>query len=261
MGARRSVHRPKALGRRRRRRLASRVARAVGVLFALLAGLAHAQRGPGAVFDHFTTAFRLDGAHEFAECESCHVDGLFVGTPTRCSGCHAQGTRVRATPQPPQHIATTEFCDSCHRTNTWAPVIAVDHLETKGTCVSCHDGRHALGKPVDHIPAGNQCDDCHRTVAFSPATFDHAGVTSACFSCHNGTTAVGKPVGHILATNLCEDCHNTLSFATVARVDHTQVLGACSSCHNGVIAMGKFAGHIPTTAECGACHNTTSFKQ
>ncbi len=206
MRASRSVHTSEWL---RRRRCVALVARVAGALLVLVAaGGVSAQRGPGAVFDHFTTAFRLDGAHQFAECESCHVDGQFVGTPTRCGGCHAEGTRVRATPRPAQHIATTELCDSCHRTNTWAPVIAVDHLETLGTCASCHDGRHALGKPANHIPASNQCGDCHRTTAFSPATFDHAGITSACVSCHNGTTAVGKPVNHVPATNLCEDCHN-----------------------------------------------------
>ena len=51
-------------------------------------------------FDHFTTAFPLEGAHQFAHCESCHVDGQFAGTPVQCAGCHSQGSRVRATFQP-----------------------------------------------------------------------------------------------------------------------------------------------------------------
>jgi hypothetical protein len=234
----------------------------IGVLalMLLLAAPAVAQRGGTAVFDHFTTAFRLDGAHQFAACESCHVDGLFAGTPLQCSGCHAQGTRVRATSQPAQHMLTTEFCDSCHRTTSWVPVVAVDHVEVFGTCVSCHDGGRAMGKPPDHIPASDQCDDCHRTIAFSPATFEHLGITSGCFTCHNGTTALGKPVDHIPATNICEDCHNLVSFSPVARVDHAQVLGVCSGCHNNVIAPGQFPGHIPTTAECDTCHNTTAWK-
>jgi hypothetical protein len=229
-------------------------------LVLLAAGPAGAQRSGTAVFDHFTTAFRLDGAHQFATCESCHVDGLFAGAPLQCSGCHAQGARVRATSQPAQHMLTTELCDSCHRTTSWVPVVAVDHVEVFGTCVSCHDGGRALGKPPDHIPASDQCDDCHRTIAFSPATFEHAGITGGCFTCHNGTTALGKPVDHIPATNICEDCHNVVSFSPVARVDHAQVLGVCSGCHNNVIAPGQFPGHIPTTAECDTCHNTTAWK-
>ena len=46
-------------------------------------------------FDHFTTGFRLQGMHRFADCESCHADGLFAGTPRQCVGCHAQASRVR----------------------------------------------------------------------------------------------------------------------------------------------------------------------
>jgi predicted CXXCH cytochrome family protein len=222
--------------------------------------VAWSQASVSSAFDHFTTGFRLDGAHQFAECSSCHVDGLFEGTPTHCGGCHTQASRIRATAQPTQHVSTTEFCESCHRTNVWVPVARVDHLETQGTCASCHDNRDAMGKPVDHIPTSDQCDDCHRSVAWAPAAFSHTGITSGCFSCHNGMTATGKPVNHIPATNLCEDCHNTVMFSPVARVDHLQVLGVCSSCHNGTIARGQFVGHIPTTAECDTCHNTTSFR-
>jgi hypothetical protein len=232
------------------------------LLLAALSGGAESQERSSPVFDHFTTAFRLDGAHQFATCEGCHVDGLFAGTPVQCSGCHGQGTRVRATFQPVQHIRTTEFCDSCHRTTGWVPVVAVDHVEVFGTCASCHDNRLALGKPVNHLPTSNQCDDCHRTVAFSPATFDHVGISSGCFGCHNGATAFGKPADHIPATNICEDCHSVIGFSPVGRVDHTQVLGVCSGCHNNVIAMGQFAGHIATGAtECDACHNTTAWDQ
>ena len=234
----------------------------VGGLLALwaLAGVVASQERAASVFDHFTTAFTLDGAHQFADCESCHVDGLFAGTPTQCTGCHNPASRVRATAQPTQHMLTTEFCDSCHRTTGWVPVLAVDHVEVFGTCTSCHDGGRAPGKPADHLPTSNQCDDCHRTIAWSPAAFDHVGIASGCFACHNGTTVLGKPMAHIPATNICEDCHNVQSFSPVGRVDHSQVLGVCSGCHNNVIAMGQLPGHIPTTAECSTCHNTTAWR-
>jgi hypothetical protein len=246
----------------RGRGMARTYIRIAALLLAALSGGAASQERASLVFDHFTTAFRLDGAHQFVACEGCHVDGAFAGTPLQCSGCHAQGTRVRATSQPIQHVRTTEFCDSCHRTAGWVPVIAVDHVEVFGTCSSCHDGGRALGKPAAHLPTSNQCDDCHRTAAFSPAAFDHVGIASGCFGCHNGTAAFGKPADHIPATNVCEDCHGVMSFSPVGRVDHTQVLGVCSGCHNNVIAMGQFAGHIATGAtECDACHSTTAWDQ
>ena len=125
---------------------------------------------------------------------------------------------------------------------------------------SCHNGARVPGKPVDHILASEQCDDCHRSIAWTPATFDHAGITAGCFGCHNGIMAMGKPVDHIPATNVCEDCHRVAAFSPVARVDHFQVLGVCSGCHNNTIAMGQQAGHIPTTAECNTCHNTTAWR-
>jgi hypothetical protein len=138
------------------------------LLFALahVATVARPQASLSSVFDHFTTAFPLDGAHQFAECESCHVDGMFSGTPLECRDCHSQRSRIRATAQPAKHLPTSEHCESCHRTNGWVPVARVDHLEVNGSCFACHNGTVAMGKPVDHIPAPNFCEDCHRVGAW-----------------------------------------------------------------------------------------------
>ena len=114
-------------------------------------------------FDHFTTGFRLEGAHRYAECESCHSDGSFAGTPTRCEGCHTQSSRTRATPRPPTHLPTTDRCDSCHRPNAWTPVIRFDHLEVFGRCSSCHNNVVTAGQQPQHIPTTAECDDCHNT--------------------------------------------------------------------------------------------------
>jgi len=211
-------------------------------------------------FDHYTTGFRLDGAHRFADCESCHADGMFSGTPVDCSGCHTQASRVNATSQPAFHIPTSDRCAACHRADTWVATARIDHFEVQGTCSSCHNGQKAGGQPFDHLPTGNQCDDCHRTTAWVPAVFDHAGIVGGCFSCHNGMIAMGKPADHIPATNLCEDCHNTITWSPVNRVNHLQVLGTCSGCHNGIIAMGQHPQHIPTSAECDGCHNTIAWR-
>lgn len=227
---------------------------------ALLPTAAPAQSSIASNFDHYTTGFRLDGEHQFAACESCHTDGMFVGTPRDCVGCHTESSRVRATTKTTQHVLTSERCDACHRTSGFIPIMRMDHLEAFGSCASCHDGRRARGKPPDHVPAGEMCDDCHRTTAFVPAAFSHDSIVDNCASCHNGVVAMGKPVTHIQATNLCEDCHNVLSFSPVARVDHSQVLGTCSSCHNGVTATGQHPQHTPTTAECDTCHNTIAWR-
>ena len=232
----------------------------LGILALLLLPVVPGQADAQSTFDHFTTGFRLDGAHRVAECESCHTDGLFAGTPTQCSGCHTQAGRINATSKPAVHVTTTDRCDACHRSNAWVAVSRVDHLEVLGTCISCHNGRKANGKPVNHLPTSDQCDDCHRSTAWVPAAFDHAGIAGACFSCHNGAIAMGKPVNHIPATDLCEDCHNTITWSSVSRIDHLQVLGTCSTCHNGMIATGQHPQHTPTTAECDTCHNTIAWR-
>ena len=138
----------------------------LAVLALLLIPVAPQRSVAQSTFDHFTTGFRLEGAHRFAACESCHTDGMFAGTPHHCAGCHSQSSRSNATSQPQTHITTSNRCDACHRPNTWVGVIRVDHLETRGACYSCHNGRKANGKPPTHVPAPNTCEDCHNTVAW-----------------------------------------------------------------------------------------------
>jgi hypothetical protein len=210
-------------------------------------------------FDHFSTGYPLEGSHRNADCQRCHVGGIFQGTPRQCSTCHARAGLVRATPMPPDHILSTSLCQDCHLDTTWSPVRRVDHSQVIGSCNSCHNGIAATGKPIDHPPSPEQCEVCHRTNAWLPAGFDHAMVSGNCSSCHNGTTAEGKNTSHINTSNVCEDCHRTTLWSPVIRVDHLQVLGNCSSCHNGSIAEGKNAGHIPSGANCDDCHTTNAW--
>lgn len=171
------------------------------------------QASVSSAFDHFTTGFPLDGAHQLGVCESCHVDGQFAGTPLQCDGCHSQGSRVRATFKHARHGLTTDYCEACHLTSAWVPLARIDHAEALGTCNGCHNGTRAAGKPAGHIMAGEQCDDCHSTTRFSPVLrVDHFQVFGVCSSCHNGTTARGQHVGHIPTVNECDACHNTTAF-------------------------------------------------
>lgn len=114
-------------------------------------------------FDHLTTGFRLEGAHRFADCEVCHTDGVFAGTPTACVDCHTQASRIRAAWKPPTHLLTTDRCDSCHRPIAWAPVTRFDHLEVHGTCSSCHNNIIVSGQHPQHTATMAECDTCHNT--------------------------------------------------------------------------------------------------
>lgn len=133
------------------------------MVFALLMPFDSAGTEATPTFDHFTTGFRLEGSHRLVECEGCHINGVFAGTPDECNGCHAQASRIRATWQPPRHITVTKRCESCHRSVTFVPVARVDHLEVQGTCSSCHNNITAPGQLPQHIPTVDECDACHNT--------------------------------------------------------------------------------------------------
>lgn len=217
----------------------------------------------GRDFNHMTTGYPLSGGHATAACESCHVGGVFKGTPKNCDGCHAVGRRVLATPKSNAHIVTDAPCDSCHfNTATWFGARYNHGAAVPGQCKTCHSGRLAMNKPASHntgSKATSSCDSCHRSYSWLPASWNHTGVMpGTCATCHNGTTAIGKPGTHTTtakATFACDDCHSFTGWLP-ARYTHTSA-AACSSCHNGAVAIGKHAGHIATTDECNQCHTGT----
>lgn len=211
-------------------------------------------------FDHIQTGFNLTGAHILVRCESCHVQGVFKGTPRDCATCHMPGNRMGATAKPDRHVPTTAPCESCHRTTGWTPASYSHAGVAPGTCMSCHNGGMASGKPKGHVLTTSSCDSCHRTTAWYPAGFNHMGVApGTCRSCH-GVTASGLPNGHIAISpsDSCDKCHRTTSWLPTS-FDHTGVVpGTCATCH-GVTATGKPSGHVSTTESCDKCHSTTTW--
>ena len=215
-------------------------------------------------FDHLRTGFPLTGAHSRVGCETCHVRGVFKGTPTQCRTCHSPGRGIAITFKPANHIPTRVECDQCHLSNLWT-VVRFDHsmLGFSGTpqlCRSCHNGFMAEGKPINHILTNAQCDGCHSTRGWVPATFSHAlAAPGSCATCHNGVAATGKPANHIPTIAPCDACHRTNAWIP-ATFDHANVPpGTCATCHNGVAATGKPRNHIPTNQSCDVCHSTQAW--
>ena len=240
-----------------------RLTRGLGTLLAIvvtcLAGNAYARSAATSNFDHFPTGFPLIGSHVKAQCENCHLNGIFKGTPNRCVACHTLASRIPASKKPVNHFRTTDNCADCHNTLTWKIVTRVDHTAVIGTCASCHNGNVAQGRSANHVTSGNTCDDCHTTASWTSVRFDHSSVTGSCFACHNGTTAAGKSNNHITSGNTCDDCHTTNSWPG-AVFDHSGVApSTCTNCHNGSTATGKSQNHIQTSAQCDACHATRAW--
>ncbi|MGE0314999.1 MAG: cytochrome c3 family protein [Lautropia sp.] len=235
------------------------------------AGPAAAQSGADA-FEHLRTGFRLIGPHANQPCESCHLGGIFKGTPRDCASCHTAGSRFAAgnTVKPMRHVPTIEGCDSCHRPTTFVGGRFRHVGVLPGSCVTCHNGAVSSGKPAGHLATAAACDSCHRsTDTWTAASVDHASFNAStnCAGCHNGSIAAGKPAAHVPvgATN-CAACHRTGKW-TPSTFAHTQVAvaGQCASCHSGAHppADGKPARHVPYqavaslgAANCDTCHKS-----
>lgn len=192
-------------------------------------------------FNHFTTGFPLSGKHLKVDCELCHINGVFKGTPKTCSGCHNGRS---ASGKDSNHIASTNTCDDCHTTFTWDRA-AVDHNSVKGDCKYCHNKL-----PPGHLQTSRVCDDCHGTIAWAPARFDHTNVTAGCITCHSKD----KSANHVPTTADCGFCHGTVHW-TPAHFNHVTITDPCTTCH----ANDKPSDHIPTTEECGVCHSTEAW--
>jgi hypothetical protein len=212
-------------------------------------------------FDHLLTGFSLFGSHLRVECESCHIRGIFRGTPTTCEGCHGHPGSIASTFKPLNHVRTTLPCDFCHNSVVWAGA-RFDHVTVlPGSCVQCHNGSIADAKPTTGHPVTNEsCESCHSVGgSWFPAKFRHIGVApGTCNTCH-GVTATGKPSGHQVTSESCDACHSTTAWLPATDFDHTSVVtGTCLNCH-GTTSTGKPSGHIPATMSCDACHNTNTF--
>ena len=211
-------------------------------------------------FDHDATRFPLDFKHALVRCEGCHVQGVFIGTPTQCARCHSLSGRIKASAPTSQHIRVIGECEVCHTATVWTDVFRVDHVAVIGSCQGCHNGVITAGKHPQHVVSSNTCDDCHNTITWVGARYNHVGITGNCIRCHNGGIAEGKNPGHILSASTCEDCHNT-NLWIPASVNHASVIGTCFSCHNGVIAEGKDPGHCTSASNsCELCHNTRAWE-
>jgi len=229
---------------------------------------------PAKNFDHLRTGFALSGVHSKERCESCHIGGVFKGTPRDCATCHSRGTRFgRAnTVKPTNHIPTTQSCDTCHGTLSFSTG-RFNHVGVvKGSCATCHNGNQAPGKPANHLATSASCDNCHRTIAWAPASgFNHSGVVAGtCASCHNGSSATGKTTNHIpfatvsgVGNASCDSCHKAGFTAWTPSRLHTSfsVSAQCATCHTGSFppAVGKPNTPVHTgVTVCETCHKSTA---
>jgi hypothetical protein len=140
-----------------------------------------------ATFNHNNTPFPLQGPHLTVPCNSCHIGGVFAGTPTDCYSCHKADYTGTTNPN---HVAAgfPTTCTTCHTTwvtTGWAGAVFnhtwwdMNHGGANSVCSVCHTN------PNDYSVF--QCTNCH----LKPQTDqDHQGVNGYvynsvnCYQCH-----------------------------------------------------------------------------
>lgn len=229
-----------------------------GCLFAMLLAFVSLQaqaatKAQDREFNHTSTGFPLVGVHATTACESCHVGGVFVGTPRACDGCHAVGKRVVATPKSVKHIVTDAPCETCHfNTSTFFGARFNHGTALPGQCDNCHNGRISTGKPSNHPATIYSCDNCHRTSAWIPASWNHRDTASDCSVCHqaagpgrnyNSATHLPMSMGPATFTGNCKACHTNYYTFLSAFYNHSNAGTACQNCHGsgGAAVAGPVA--------------------
>ena len=229
-----------------------------------------------ASFDHGKTVFPLTATHATVACSSCHVNGVYKGTPTDCYSCHAVKDNHKG------QFGTN--CGSCHKPTWWKDVF-YDHSatafplvgkHTNVACSSCHTNGNFKGTPIDCYSChaakdnhngqyGTNCESCHKPTAWKDVFFNHSvtafpltdtHTTVACFSCHTNGNFKGTPTD-------CYSCH-------AAKDNHKGQFGTdCGSCHKPTKWSDVFYDHNTTsfplvgkhtTLACSSCHTNGNFK-
>ncbi|WP_203296587.1 cytochrome c3 family protein [Luteirhabdus pelagi] len=208
-------------------------------------------------FDHATTDFELEGAHELTDCASCHSDLVFENAPKDCISCHLD-----------IHSQTVgNDCMRCHDTQSWLvdeipelheqngfPLIGV-HANV--SCVECHTG----DVRIIFNRIGNECIECHRQDYLATQNPNHvaAGYSTDCTECHNpfgfGWEAEGinhdffpLTLGHDIQD--CNQCHTSGTFSGLSP--------ECVNCHLDDFNQTSNPNHTATgfSTDCIECHTT-----
>ncbi len=212
-----------------------------------------------ASFNHAT--FPLRGVHQTLDCQSCHVNNVFRGTPRNCIGCHRQDYEATRNPDHRKagfstncqqchnfgdedwddaDLDHTQFfrlvgvhatipCQSCHVNNVFAG--------TPKNCIGCHKTDYQNANNPNHVAAGfsTDCQQCHKA---SDSSFDQGRFNHPQFPINSGFHA-GFP---------CASCHTNPSNFRVF---------SCFSCHTKPDMDHEHRqvnGYVYNSIACYTCH-------
>ena len=213
----------------------------------------HQETGWGkSEFDHDKTEFKLRASHRKVNCDACHIQSKFEGTPKTCVGCH----KIR-------DVHDNRFgskCETCHTEKKWRET-SFDHdrdtkfrlhgLHRNQSCNACHSVAYqARKKDRNRVRScyachreddphrgtnGKKCQDCHGSEGWHLTEFDH-----------NRKTRFPLRGGH--ADIACEACHLPGNETRPISTD-------CVACHR---SNDTHRGDLGKN--CGQCHNETAWR-
>jgi hypothetical protein len=166
---------------------------------------------------HNRTSFPLDGRHRTVPCESCHLKGVYKGTPPRCYDCHwvrRQDDRYR--------LQLGAQCETCHKPAAWTAVQFQHAAVARGfqlvgrhaslPCTSCHANNVYRGTSRD-------CVGCHLSDYQGTSSPNHAGAgfSTTCNTCHRAADSAWQqgrfahrfPITSGSHRQPCSTCHQS----------------------------------------------------
>ncbi len=250
---------------------------------------------PGS-FNHASTGFPLQGAHQALMCSACHAGNNFTTLPTTCYECHQKDF---TNTQNPAHVSRSfpHDCTLCHNQTAWQPAtfdhnttnfpLTGAHLATPCSachlnnnynlaytgCYQCHQADYQSTNDPNHVALNysHDCQNCHNTTSWNNATIDHTttgfpltGVHTAlqCASCHANNN-------FNLAYTNCYQCHQT-EYQSATSPNHAaqNYPQTCDNCHTTTTWSNATFDHTATgfpltgshtSLQCTSCHVNNNY--
>ena len=245
----------------------------------------------GATLDH-DSHFPLRGQHQALDCEACHGNGVYAGTPKDCSACHMEDYNSTTDPNH-QQAGFPLDCESCHGSSAsgWSGAnFAHNRFRLNGShrsaeCTDCHSNGQFRGISSDcvscHIDDYNRtnhqaqgfptdCENCHGNSAtnWSGANFDH----SQFFRLQGAHRSLDCNACHRNGYNLPRDCFgcHAQDYQAARNPDHAAsgFPSNCEQCHlpnhtswSQAVFNHRFPLTGPHNRDCTECHTSGNLRQ